>query len=93
LAIWFTRRTSGLEVSDTHNGFRVFSRRAAMSIRIRQPRMAHASEILDQIAAKKLRYTEKPVTICYTPATLAKGQKTSDAIRVSGQLLAGRIWK
>jgi len=93
LATWFTRRTSGLQVSDTHNGFRVFSRRAAMSIRIRQPRMAHASEILDQIADKELRYVERPVTIRYTPATLAKGQKTSDAIRVSGQLLAGRIWK
>ncbi len=34
LATWFTRRTSGLRVTDTHNGFRVFSRKAATSIRI-----------------------------------------------------------
>lgn len=93
LATWFTRRTSGLSVTDTHNGFRVFSRYAASRLRIRQPRMAHASEILDQIGALKLRYVERPVTIRYTAETLAKGQKTSDAVKVSGQLLAGRIWK
>ncbi|MEM8669859.1 MAG: glycosyltransferase family 2 protein [Planctomycetota bacterium] len=93
IATWFTRRTSGLEVSDTHNGFRVFSSIAARSIRIRQPRMAHASEILDQISSLGLRYTERPVKIRYTAETLAKGQKTSDAVRISGQLLAGRIWK
>lgn len=93
LATWFTRLSSGLSVTDTHNGFRVFSFHAANSLRIRQPRMAHASEILDQIGAKKLRYVERPVTIRYTAETLAKGQSTSDAVRVSGQLLAGRIWK
>ena len=93
LATWFTKRTSGLRVSDTHNGFRVLSRGAAMRIRIRQPRMAHASEILDQVAAKGLRYEERPVTIRYTEATLAKGQSTADAVRVSAEVLVGRIWK
>lgn len=88
-----TRLTSGLKLSDTHNGFRVFSRKAAQTIRIRQPRMAHASEILDQIARYKLRYVEVPVTIRYSSETLAKGQTTWDAVRISGHLLAGRLWK
>ncbi|MEM9365524.1 MAG: glycosyltransferase family 2 protein [Planctomycetota bacterium] len=93
LAIVFTRLTSRLRISDTHNGFRVLSRNAAKTIRIRQPRMAHASEILDQIAANGLSYRECPVKIRYTIETLAKGQRASDAVRISGQLLAGRIWK
>ncbi len=92
-AILFTRLTSGLKLTDTHNGFRVFSRKAAQTIRIRQPRMAHASEILDQIAARGLSYVEVPVTIRYTKETLEKGQSTWDAVRISGQLLAGRLWK
>ncbi|XZE51430.1 glycosyltransferase family 2 protein [Planctomycetaceae bacterium SH139] len=93
LAVVFTRLTNGMMLTDTHNGFRVFSRKAAEQIRIRQPRMAHASEILDQIAKHKLRYVEVPVTVRYHAATLAKGQSSWDAVRISGQLLAGRLWK
>ena len=93
LAILFTRLTSGLQLTDTHNGFRVFSSKAAQQIRIRQPRMAHASEILDQIASHKLRYVEVPVTVRYHAATLAKGQSSWDALRITGHLLAGRMWK
>jgi glycosyltransferase involved in cell wall biosynthesis len=93
LAILFTRVTNGLTLTDTHNGFRVFSRKAAQKIRIRQPRMAHASEILDQIAKHKLRYVEVPVTVRYHASTLAKGQSSWDAFRITGHLLAGRMWK
>jgi glycosyltransferase involved in cell wall biosynthesis len=92
-AILFTRLTNGLQLTDTHNGFRAFSRDAAKRIRIRQPRMAHASEILDQIAFHKLRYVEVPVTIRYTGETLAKGQTSWDTLRITGQLVAGRFWQ
>ncbi len=93
MAILFTRLTNGLRLTDTHNGFRALSRMAAQQIRIRQPRMAHASEILDQIAQLQLRYREVPVTIRYTQDTLAKGQNSWDAVRITGQLVAGRFWK
>jgi len=92
-AILFTRMTNGLKLTDTHNGFRAFSRRAAQTIRIRQPRMAHASEILDQIAKHRLSYVEVPVTIRYTAETMAKGQSSWDAFRITGHLLAGRFWR
>ncbi|QDS91723.1 Undecaprenyl-phosphate mannosyltransferase [Roseimaritima multifibrata] len=93
LAIWFTRLTNGLALTDTHNGFRALSRSAAQQIRIRQPRMAHASEILDQIAKHRLRYVEIPVTVRYHADTLAKGQSSWDAFRITGHLLAGRFWQ
>lgn len=93
LAILFTRLTSGLPLSDVHNGYRAFSRHAASTIRIQQPRMAHASEILGEIARHGLRYQEVPVTVSYLEETLEKGQTAWGALRITGHLLAGRIWK
>ena len=81
-AILFTRWTSGLRVTDTHNGLRAFNRRAAVRIHISADRMAHASEILDQIHRLGLRYREVPVRVRYTEYSRAKGQKTSSAIRI-----------
>lgn len=72
----FTLILSGVRLSDTHNGFRALSRRAAKEMRITLDRMAHASQILDLIKTKRLRYVERPVTIRYTDATLAKSPST-----------------
>jgi glycosyltransferase involved in cell wall biosynthesis len=82
LAVVFTRLHSGLGVSDTHNGLRLFTRSAALCLRITQPRMAHASEILAQIGSCKLRFAEAPVTVRYTEYSLQKGQKISGVFRV-----------
>ena len=81
-AVIFTRFETGLAVTDTHNGLRLFSRRAAERIRITQARMAHASEILEEIGRQKLRYVEAPVTVRYTDYSLGKGQKLSGMFRV-----------
>jgi glycosyltransferase involved in cell wall biosynthesis len=82
LAVIFTRQHSGLGVSDTHNGLRLFTRSAASRLRITQPRMAHASEILAQIGALKMNFAEAPVTVRYTEYSLHKGQKVSGMFRV-----------
>lgn len=82
MALVFTRIHSGLNITDTHNGLRLFTRAAAERIRILQPRMAHASEILAQIGTAKLHYVEAPVTIRYTEYLLRKGQKISGMFRV-----------
>jgi polyprenyl-phospho-N-acetylgalactosaminyl synthase len=90
LAVIFTRVHSGLGVSDTHNGLRLFTGAAARRIRITQPRMAHASEILAQIGALKLRFEEAPVTVRYTEYSLSKGQKISGMFRVLADIFYGR---
>lgn len=59
---WFM---SGVHLTDAHNGFRVFSPDSIKQINIRQNRMAHASEIIDQIVSLKLKYIEVPVTVRY----------------------------
>jgi len=90
-ATWFTRITSGLSLTDTHNGLRAMTRRGASAIRLRQNRMAHASEFLYQIAASELKYVEVPVTIEYSAYSLAKGQKLGDTLSILVDLLARRL--
>jgi polyprenyl-phospho-N-acetylgalactosaminyl synthase len=90
-ATWFTRVTSGLRVTDAHNGFRAMTQRGASRIRLRQNRMAHASEFLEQIARSGLPYVEAPVTIEYSEYSLAKGQKLSDALSILLDLSVQRL--
>jgi glycosyltransferase involved in cell wall biosynthesis len=92
-AILFTRVVSRIDVTDTHNGLRAFSRKGALALRIRQDRMAHASEILDEVRRLGLRYREVPVTVRYSAATLAKGQSSWNAVRIAWQFLIGKVVK
>ena len=92
-ATWFTRLTTGLTLTDTHNGLRAMTARGARAIHLRQNRMAHASEILDQIAHSKLAYVETPVTIEYSAYSLAKGQRLTDAFAIMVDLFARRMYR
>ena len=89
LAVVFTKLTTGLKISDIHNGFRAFSAEAVKKITITQNRMAHASEILTQIASMKLKYCEVPVSIRYTKYSRAKGQSIWNTINILYELLTG----
>ncbi len=90
-AVLFTRLTTRLKVTDVHNGMRAMTRRGASVLRIRQNRMAHASEILQQIAKSRLPYVEVPVTVEYTPYSKAKGQKLSNSVNIVLELLTGAL--
>lgn len=90
-AVGFTRLTSGMRVTDAHNGLRALSRRAAQQIHITLDRMAHASEIIDQIRASRLPVCEVPVTIRYTDYSRAKGQSSLAAVKVAFHYLLGKV--
>lgn len=89
LGVLFTRLTSGLAVTDTHNGLRAFSTRAARALDITLDRMAHASEILEQIHRCGLSWREVPVRIRYTPELMRKGQSNWNAAAIAARVL----WK
>ena len=91
LAVLFTRLSSAMRVTDTHNGLRAFTRAAAEQIEITLDRMAHASEILDQIHRRKLVYTEVPVHIRYTDYSREKGQSHAAAFRILADYLLGKL--
>ena len=87
----FTRMMSGLRVTDTHNGFRGFSRKAAETIRIVQDRMEHASEILDEIGRHHLSYKEVPVTITYSYYSKGKGQSNLGMFKIAMKYIAHKL--
>jgi glycosyltransferase involved in cell wall biosynthesis len=93
LATWYTRITTGLSITDTHNGLRAMSRRAATTIRIEQNRMAHASEILEEIARHGLSYVEVPCRTLYTSYSKAKGQRMSGAFAILLDLYIRRLYR
>lgn len=93
LAVWFTRIVNGVKLTDAHNGLRAFSRVAARHIHLTLDRMAHASEIIDQIHQSGLRYQEVPVQIRYTEYSLAKGQSSRGAARIVLHYLLGRLFQ
>jgi glycosyltransferase involved in cell wall biosynthesis len=88
LAIVLTKLTSGLKITDTHNGIRAFKADALRKFTLTQNRMAHASEILSAIARNKLTYREVPVTIRYTEYSKGKGQSISNAINILFELFS-----
>jgi glycosyltransferase involved in cell wall biosynthesis len=89
-AVIFTRLTSGARVTDAHNGMRAFSRTAAARIQIALDRMAHASEIVDQIVNRDIRFVEVPVHVRYSDYSRRKGQSSIGAFRVLFDYLWGR---
>lgn len=86
LAVMFERVTTGVKLTDAHNGLRALNRTAATSIHITQNRMAHASEIVAQIGRNKLRYAEQPVHIIYTEYSRAKGQSLWNSVNILSEL-------
>lgn len=90
-AIKFSNATSGLVLTDTHNGLRVFNRTVAEGVQITLPDMAHASEFLEIIAQKNYRYKEVPVTIEYSDYSKAKGQSIINAVNIGFDTLLRRV--
>jgi len=85
-AVFFERASSGIHLTDAHNGLRAFTRDAARRIEITQNRMAHASEIVNEIGKKKLRYAEQPVKVVYSAYSKAKGQSLWNSINILADL-------
>lgn len=91
LALRFSRRLSGLDLTDTHNGLRALNRVAFTSLELSQPGMAHASELERQIATLGLRWAESAASVRYTAYSLAKGQANLNAVNVVYDLLLARL--
>ena len=86
-AIAFSNATTGVHLTDTHNGLRAINRQAAASLSIKQNRMAHASEIIEQVGKAGLRYVEHPVHILYTDYSRKKGQSVLNSVNILTELL------
>ncbi|MBD3690113.1 glycosyltransferase family 2 protein [Nanchangia anserum] len=82
-----TAMRTGVKLTDAHNGLRVLSRRAVGQIRLNHNRMAHASEIVVQLAKTELPWAEHPVHITYTDYSRAKGQSLLNSVNILTDLI------
>jgi glycosyltransferase involved in cell wall biosynthesis len=87
LGVIFTRFDTGLKVTDTHNGLRIMDLDFARKIQIKQPGMAHASEILSLINSNAATWREFPAEIYYSEYAVKKGQSILNAINILTEMI------
>jgi glycosyltransferase involved in cell wall biosynthesis len=83
----YTRWTSGMALTDAHNGLRVIDRQLLERLRLRQNRMAHASELVDLIGRARVRWAEYPTHIIYSEYSKAKGQSLLNSVNILFELI------
>ena len=86
-AAWVGSKTSGMKLTDAHNGLRLLRRDAAEKLDLHQNRMAHASEIIRQLGASGLPWAEQPVHIEYTDYSRSKGQSLWNSVNILVDLM------
>ena len=84
---------TGVWLTDTHNGFRVLSRKAVQSIRLEEDGFAHATEILALVRKAGLRYREFPARVRYTEYSMAKGQGVLNSLNILFDLVLRRFFQ
>jgi polyprenyl-phospho-N-acetylgalactosaminyl synthase len=81
-AVWLSPRSRRLNLSDAHNGLRVFNRTVAGGLDIAINGMGHASEIVVLVDENNWRVTEEPVEILYTDYSKSKGQPLVNGVNI-----------
>ncbi|OGC82118.1 MAG: hypothetical protein A2V81_03140 [Candidatus Abawacabacteria bacterium RBG_16_42_10] len=71
---------SGIAISDSQSGFKVFSRHALPRINITANGFEFCTEIIRTIANENLSYTEYPISVYYSEESMAKGQNFSTGV-------------
>ncbi|WP_457805292.1 glycosyltransferase family 2 protein [Stenotrophomonas maltophilia] len=92
-AVWFSNVTSGVHLTDTHNGLRVIHRSAAERLKLELPDFSHASEIVERIGQQHFSYAEVPVTIIYSEYSRSKGQSMINAINIAFDAILRKVIK
>jgi glycosyltransferase involved in cell wall biosynthesis len=87
MATAYTRLSTGMALTDAHNGLRVLNRGLVEKIQLTQNRMAHASELTEQIGGLKARWAEYPTHIVYTEYSRSKGQSLLNSVNILVELL------
>ena len=65
---------------------RAINRKVASELHLTQNRMAHASELVNQLATIRPRWVEHPVEIIYTDYSKSKGQSLLNSVNILAEL-------
>ncbi len=83
----FTRMISHVDLTDAHNGYRMFEKSVIDDIRITMDGMEYASELIEEIGKAWYRIHEVPVNIHYDSYTLSKWQRYGWALRIAFRMI------
>lgn len=86
-AVTVTNWSTKLKLTDAHNGLRVIRKDALRQVKLRQDRMAHATEIVVQLGRTRLPWQEFPVEVIYTDYSKAKGQSILNSVNILVDLI------
>jgi glycosyltransferase involved in cell wall biosynthesis len=86
-AVRYSNATTGMHLTDAHNGLRALSRTVCEQLDLQQNRMAHASELVHQVAKADVKVVEQPVHILYTDYSRSKGQSVLNSVNILAELL------
>jgi glycosyltransferase involved in cell wall biosynthesis len=90
-AVAFSNLTTGLKLTDTHIGLRLFTRRVAQLLDLQEAGYRHASELTEKIAAYHLQVKEVPVSVHYTSYSTAKGQPALNAVNIVVDTVSSKV--
>ncbi len=84
---------SGVLLSDSNNGLRVFTSAAARQIRIKENRRTHSSDLIYQVVKKKIKFGEAPVSVEYSEYSRKKGIQNVEGISIFINMLIYKFFR
>ncbi len=90
-AVVFERLTSGIALTDAHQGLRVFHRSFARILDMQSHDMSWASEFLARMAEHGTTYEEYPVHVMYTDYSRSKGQRSINSVNIGMDVLINKL--
>ena len=90
-AVIFERATSGVALTDAHQGLRVFRRSFAQVLDLKSHDMSWASEFLTRMVEHSTTYEEFPVHVEYTDYSRSKGQRSINSVNIGVDVLINKL--
>ena len=86
-----TDLVTGVSLSDAHNGLKAYKVSIIKELELQFSSYSYESELITQVAKKKIDYKEMPTDIKYTSYSIKKGQKLLNGLLIIEDLL--KLWK
>jgi len=90
-AVVFERFTSGIALTDAHQGLRAFRRSFARVLNLQSHDMSWASEFLSRMSEHQTSYEEFPVHVMYTDYSRSKGQRSINSVNIGIDVLINKL--
>tara|TARA_Y100000816_G_C26056896_1_gene554661 strand:+ start:511 stop:1188 length:678 start_codon:yes stop_codon:yes gene_type:complete len=86
-----TNLVTGVTLTDAHNGLKAYKISTIKELELQFSSYSYESELITQVAKKKIDYKEMSTDIKYTSYSIKKGQKLLNGLLIIEDLL--KLWK